>query len=114
MEKITLRALLYDFYGSLLTPKQQEIYDWYFQQDLSLGEIAREQGVSRPAIYDSVRRTEDTLQDYENKLGLVKKFQENKELLEEIQRETKRLKANHPHLDTERLEQLLKNLANSW
>ena len=74
MEKIAERALLFDFYGPLLTQKQSMIWDLHYQEDYSLSEIAVEEGISRQAVYDILKRTEKILQDYENKLKLIEKF----------------------------------------
>ena len=68
---VARRALLLDFYGALLTEKQREIYDWYYQQDLSLGEISEEAGVSRNAIHDLINRTDSKLERYEGLLGMI-------------------------------------------
>lgn len=78
------RALYLDFYGSLLTEKQREIYDLYYQQDLSLGEISELRGVSREAVYDTLKRSEDALKSYESKLRLLEKYQFSREITKEI------------------------------
>ena len=57
-------VMLYDLYGGLLTEKQQEVFDLYHQCDLSLGEIAAEQNISRPAVHDLIKRTEHLLEKY--------------------------------------------------
>lgn len=62
---------LYDFYGQLLTPRQQEFMDLYYREDLSLGEIAEKFEVSRQAVYDNLRRSEKLLEEYEEKLQLL-------------------------------------------
>ncbi|MEW9122518.1 MAG: YlxM family DNA-binding protein [Thermotaleaceae bacterium] len=67
-------SLLYDFYGQLLTEKQQEVVQLYYNHDYSLGEISQELHVSRQAVYDTIKRTEKVLFEYEQKLGLVDKF----------------------------------------
>lgn len=74
MDDIGRRALLFDFYGPLLTSKQQEIYEYATADDMSLAEIAVITGVSRQAVYDMIRRTGNLLDEYERKLGLVEKF----------------------------------------
>jgi len=90
LEKTTRMNYLYDFYYSLLTPKQQSYMSLYYLDDYSLGEIAEEYDVSRQAVYDNIKRTEAMLEEYEEKLLLFQKFQERsrliryvKELLEE-------------------------------
>ena len=74
MDDIGRKALLFDFYGPLLTEKQREIFDYAVGEDMSLGEIAEATGVSRQAIHDMIRRTDRLLADYEAKLGLAEKF----------------------------------------
>jgi predicted DNA-binding protein YlxM (UPF0122 family) len=84
LPKVTRIAWLFDFYGRLLTDKQQDIVELYFNHDLSLGEIAEINGISRQAIHDIIKRAEATLEDYEEKLGMVKKYLHDQELLQEI------------------------------
>lgn len=79
MEKILEIALLYDFYGELLTEKQKQIFELYYNNDLSLSEIGEELGISRQAVRDQIKRTEQILQQYENKLSLVEKFLKQKQ-----------------------------------
>ena len=64
-------TLLLDYYGELLTEKQKTCFDLYYNQDLSLGEIAEEAGISRQGVHDSLARAEAILLDYEKKLGCV-------------------------------------------
>ncbi len=89
MEKIVWQGLLYDFYGELLTERQRHIYEDVVFNDLSLSEIAREEGISRQGVHDLVRRCDKILEEYEEKLRLVKKFQlagQVEELLDEYER----------------------------
>lgn len=83
-DKIVRIALLFDFYGQLLTEKQIEIIDMYYNNDLSLSEIAEQQNISRQGVYDTLKRAEKTLFEYEAKLGLVNRFLQQKESLSEI------------------------------
>ena len=72
MELSTLtRTLLFDTYGDMLTEKQRLCFDLRYNQDLSLGEIAELEGISRQAVRDNVVRTEALLQDMEQKIGAV-------------------------------------------
>ena len=83
-EKIIAMSLLFDFYGQLLTIKQQEILIMYYNDNYTLVEIAKELGVSRQAVYDSMKKAEKILYDYEDKLGLTNKFQETNEAVGKI------------------------------
>lgn len=83
MEKLAWMNLLYDFYGQLLTPRQQKFVELYYAHDLSLGEIAAQFGISRQAVHDVVRRAEQVLTRYEEKLGLVTRFLEQRRHLKE-------------------------------
>ena len=75
---------LFILYKSLLTEKQSTILDYYFEEDLSLGEISDEISVSRQAVFDTIKRCEVILNDYEQKLGLFKKEIEENQKLEKI------------------------------
>ena len=66
-------TLLYDYYGRMLTDKQQEYIDMRYNQDLSLGEIAQDLGVSRQAVCDNLSRTEALLRRMEENIGCVKR-----------------------------------------
>ena len=75
MEKIVAQGLLYDFYGELLTEHQRRVYEDVVFNDMSLSEIAEEQGISRQGVHDLIKRCNKTLEGYEEKLHLVQKFQ---------------------------------------
>ncbi len=83
-DKLVQIALLFDFYGQLLTEKQIEIVDMYYNNDLSLGEISEQQGISRQGVYDTLKRAERTLYQYEEKLGIVDWFLKQKQSMEKI------------------------------
>ena len=89
MEKIVEQGMLYDFYGELLTPHQRRIYEDVVFNDMSLSEIASEQGISRQGVHDLVRRCDKTLAEYEEKLKLVEKFHQTKKMVEEIRQMTR-------------------------
>jgi predicted DNA-binding protein YlxM (UPF0122 family) len=81
LEEIVQQSILYDFYGELLSNHKKQIFEDYVLNDLSLSEIAAEQGMSRQGVYDIVKRCTMELKDYETKLSLVRKFQSIKEKL---------------------------------
>ena len=84
MNEILEQALLYDFYGELLNNHQKEIYEQFVLEDLSLGEIAREAGISRQGVHDLIKRCNQTLKGYEDKLHLVEKFMSIKEKINQM------------------------------
>ena len=79
-------ALLYDFYGDVLTDRQKEFYDLYYNEDLSLGEIAENYGITRQGVRDVIVRAEATLTELEDKTGLIRRFLAMRGQLEEIQK----------------------------
>lgn len=85
MDKLYEQTMLFDFYGELLTEHQRSIYADAVYNDMSLSEIAEEQGISRQGVHDLIRRCDKILQDYESRLHLVERFARAKETLKEIQ-----------------------------
>lgn len=77
-------SLLMDFYGALLTEKQRNILTQYYNMDYSLSEIALNQKTSRQAIHDLIKRCYKTLNDYEDKLSLLKSFREESQIKKEM------------------------------
>lgn len=69
-------SILLDFYGEILTGTQRETVDAYYNQDMSLSEIAGDRGISRQGVRDAIKRAEQLLIEMEEKLGLVKRFQD--------------------------------------
>ncbi len=84
MVRINEQGIIYDFYGALLTQHQKEIYEAVVYNNLSLGEIAAEEGISRQGVHDLIRRCDKTLADYEEKLHLVKRFADNKKKIAKL------------------------------
>lgn len=84
MNKILEQALLYDFYGELLTSHQKDVYEQFILEDLSLSEIAEGAGISRQGVHDLIRRCQKALEGYEEKLHLVERFLSVKEKVAEI------------------------------
>ncbi len=83
-EKIAEVSLLYDFYGQLLSKRQREVMELYHEENLTLSEIAEEFSISRQGVHDALKNAEKTLMGYEEKLGLVAKFEETREVIEGI------------------------------
>ncbi len=84
IDKVVRVGKLFSFYSSLLTERQQEFVRLYYHHDLSLGEIAEQQGISRQAVYDNLKRSEEALEEYESKLNLVKYYDNMKDELDRL------------------------------
>lgn len=92
VEKKIRLADLFDFYGELLTEKQKNILFLYCIEDLSFGEISEEQGISRQAVFDTIKRVDDILNNFENKLSLLEKFRQSQKVIREINLEIMNIK----------------------
>lgn len=84
MDTLATKTLLYDFYGEMLTERQQEIFEDYYLNDCSLGEIAEQLGISRAAVQDHLKRCEKTLTHLEDTLHLVDRYMKNKSVMKSI------------------------------
>lgn len=84
-------AMLFDFYGDLLTERQKEFYDLYYNEDLSLAEIAENYGISRQGVRDVIVRAEATMTDIEDKTHLIRRFYRMQEELTAIDQAADRL-----------------------
>ncbi len=84
LDKVIEIGLLIDFYGELLTEKQQKALKLYYYQDLSLSEIAERLEISRQGVYDHLHRGEDILRDYEKNMKLISKYKFLKNEIEEL------------------------------
>ena len=79
-------TMLFDFYGELLTERQKEFYQLYYDEDLSLAEIAENYGISRQGVRDVIVRAEAYMTEIEDKTGLVKRFMQLTPHVEAIER----------------------------
>lgn len=84
-------SLLLDFYGQLLSDKQREIMEYYYNDDLSLSEISGIIGITRQGVHDIIRRVEIQLNQWEDKLGLYKRFCQIETSLDEIEADVNEL-----------------------
>ena len=97
---------MYDFYGELLTKHQKNVYEDFVLNDLSLGEIAQERGISRQGVHDLVKRCDRLLMGYEEKLHLLERFQKIKGKIEQINQLTLTEKAQEAEAASQRIRQL--------
>lgn len=89
LDLTTQTSRLLDFYGALLSSKQREALEYYYNEDLSLAEIADVLNISRQAIHEHIRHGTKALTDYEIKLGLVQRFQDLNEAVAGLEQELK-------------------------
>lgn len=89
-------GMLFDTYGALLTLHQQDIWQLYFLEDWSLAEISVARGVSRSAVHDLLERTENILEDYETRLGLLRVQSERQHRLSVMLHQLRQMKSPLP------------------
>ena len=100
-------TMLFDFYGELLTERQKEFFDLYYNEDLSLGEIAENAGISRQGVRDVIVRAEGVMQEVEDKTGFIKRFEQMRSHLEAIENAAAELKTiNYRRYEDPRLTEL--------
>ncbi len=87
MDKNVKVSMLLDIYGKLLTDKQFQTLDEYYNNDLFLAEVAENVGITRQAVRDNLLKGEKNLNEYEQKLGLLKKSLKNQKILDEYDAE---------------------------
>ena len=105
MEKKVSLSWLLAFYGEMLTENQREISRLYWEEDFSLAEIAQQFSISRQSVHDTVNRTEKQLENMEEKLGLLRRFQVVETGLRACEEELKQITAtgeSKHHLDSAR------------
>lgn len=85
-------GLLFDYYGQFLTAKQRDVMHLYFENDYSLSEIAQELGVSRQAVHDMIKKARKSLEDCEERLGLVLRVSEKDEAIKKIGKITEEIR----------------------
>lgn len=88
-ERVAL-SLLYDFYGALLKENQRRMFEASVLEDYNFSEIAEEEGISRQGAHDAIKRATKQLKEYEEKLGLVARFQHQKELVKLLRQTLKK------------------------
>ena len=105
-------AMLYDFYGDLLTDRQKEFYDLYYNEDLSLAEIAENYDISRQGVRDVIVRAEAAMTEIEDKTHLIRRFHEMHKQLTQIKQTVEQLQAinNNDYQDRD-MEVLLQQIS---
>ena len=100
-------TMLFDFYGELLTDRQKEFFDLYYNEDLSLAEIAENAGISRQGVRDVIVRAEATMQEVEDKTGIIRRFEQFRGHLDAIGEAANEIKTlNYRQYEDNRLTEL--------
>ena len=110
MEKLVEVGILFDYYGELLSKKQYKMVDEYYNEDLSLTEIADIYGVSKQAVSENIKRAVSKLYDFEKKLKLMKKNNNINELLENVNLDLKQVSINTKDKDKEILKEIVSKI----
>ncbi len=79
IDRVEYASMLYDFYGNLLSDARKQVMALYHEDNLSLSEIAEELGQSRQAVHYTLKKAEKSLEEYEDKLGLIAAYEKNQE-----------------------------------
>ena len=108
-ERVEL-AILYDFYGALLKENQQRMFEACILEDYNFTEIAQEEGISRQGVYDSIRRSTKQLREYEERLGLVEKFEKQKKLAKKIHQQLQELPLEKENNHLEKINEMLQEI----
>ena len=108
MDKDLKFGLLLDFYGGLLSQRQSDIMNFYYNEDLSLGEISEEIGISRQGVRDAVQKSQKLLLQFDEQLGLLKRFDEIKIAVDEIKTELLNIDVNES--DKEKIGRIVKKI----
>lgn len=100
-------TMLLDFYGEILTQRQREFFDLYYNEDLSLAEIAENYGISRQGVRDAIVRAEASMTELEDKTGLLKRFMKLRDKIDGIEAAAKEIKTlNYRQFENPELERL--------
>ena len=100
-------TMLFDFYGELLTERQREFFDLYYNEDLSLSEIAENSGISRQGVRDVIVRAEGVMQEVEDKTGLIRRFLQMQQHISVIEESAGELKTiNYRQYEDRRIDAL--------
>lgn len=112
MEKNVKISILLDIYGKMLTEKQYSLLDDYYNNDLSLSEIAENENITRQAVRDNLKKGENNLFEYEEKLGFMKKTVEQENKVDEILAEIEKIEKNISDKETTKALDKVKNKLN--
>lgn len=101
-------TLLFDFYGEILTQRQKEFFDLYYNEDLSLGEIAENSGITRQGVRDVIVRAEAAMTELEDKTGLIRRFMQMADRITAIEEAAQQIRTiNYRQYENPELDRLV-------
>ena len=104
-------TMLFDFYGEILTERQKDFFDLYYNEDLSLGEIAENYDISRQGVRDVIVRAEAAMQEIEDKTGLIRRFMQMQPKLAAIEEAAQQIKTiNYRQYENPELDKLASDI----
>ena len=107
-------TMLFDFYGELLTERQKEFFDLYYNEDLSLAEIAENAGISRQGVRDVIVRAEAAMQEVEDKTGLIRRFHQMQQHIANIESAVQEVKIlNYRQYENPRIDELVEIISHA-
>lgn len=109
-EKNLSLTLLFDFYSEMLTEVQQNVFDLYYNEDMSLSEIAEQTGITRQGVRDSLKHAEELLEKYEERLGLSRRFEDVRHGIEEVKEKLSALSGHTDECGAELIKEAVLNL----
>lgn len=109
LDKLLRITALMDVYGNILTEKQRRALEMHYFDDLSLAEISAELNISRQAVHDSIQRGEALLEEYEEKLHILRKQETQQIFLQGLLQELNNLQATNKN---NALDKIIRDLAN--
>lgn len=108
MDKKVELSILLDIYGNMLTEKQSKLLDDYYNNDLSLSEIAENNEITRQAVRDNLKKGENNLLEFEEKLGIMKQEMNKEKVIENVLKEIDTITANKDSFDSKEILKLKK------
>lgn len=108
-ERVRL-SMLYDFYGALLKENQRRMYETYILEDYSITEIAEEMGITRQGVHDAVKRATKQLGEYEERLGLVQRFERQRGQVRQLQECLKEMEISQETQEGRRVFEILQDI----
>lgn len=108
-ERVRL-SMLYDFYGALLKENQRRMYEAYILEDYSITEIAEEMGITRQGVHDAVKRATKQLGEYEERLGLVQRFERQRGQVRQLQEYLKEMEISQETREGRKVFEILQDI----